>query len=362
MAERDRKAALVQQMSELTVGSIQDDLTIGNVQDGLTVGNIQDDLSVSEGDHEEEDLLPAEREARRLGLELDFSPVHAMNAESSASDRVVRQYSDLGSDFYASRSAKPIYDGKAVANSGASGFAFNVPAPIGQWHCCKCDNVQDLYKHDQGDHLVSVLNCVCPHRSCDNCTLTGDIKLYKPVQEPIPVQLSDDEQKQVLFGVFCGNCGLSWRARVIKNSVIDKISAVPKDLAKFGAAPLDKLRSRSTHNLRGESSSASKSTLNLRALSNEMEKEHGKQANYVLVRFSGIYCSCGNTVDTSSLCCQIVEGKKEAAQQQEVGREEPTFTATPEDRAKGIGKSTLTLQGNGGRRVRVANPLMSNPV
>jgi hypothetical protein len=347
-----QEASVVEQVNELTVGSTQ-------------AAPSPSPPHLEQSARGEEDLLPAQREALRLGLEINYGSVHRMNTESAASDRVVRQYEDLGSDFYASRAAKPVYDGKAIANSGAGASSSTTLEPVGQWHCCKCDYVQDLFKHDQGDHLVTVLYCTCPHRSCDNCSLTGDIKLYKPVQEPIPVQLSDDEQKQVLFGVFCGNCGLSWRAQEIKNSVIDKISAVPKDLAKLGAAPLDKLRSsRSMHNLRGEASgSATKSTLNLRALSNEMEKEHGKQANHVLVKFSGIQCSCGNTLGTSSLCCQIVESKEEKAPVQEpvVVKKEPTFTATPEDRAKGIGKSTLTVEVKG-KRVRHANPLMSNPV
>jgi hypothetical protein len=39
----------------------------------------------------------------------------------------------------------------------------------------------------------------------------------------------------------------------------------------------------------------------------------------------------------------------------------PDFTATAEDKTKGIGKSTLTLDGTG-KRVRHENPLMSNPV
>jgi hypothetical protein len=39
--------------------------------------------------------------------------------------------------------------------------------PIGQWRCCKCKRGQDLHLNNQGQHLVSTLNCVCPHRSCE---------------------------------------------------------------------------------------------------------------------------------------------------------------------------------------------------
>lgn len=40
---------------------------------------------------------------------------------------------------------------------------------------------------------------------------------------------------------------------------------------------------------------------------------------------------------------------------------EKSFGATEEDKKKGIGKETLTLEVKG-KRVRHANPLMSNPV
>jgi hypothetical protein len=68
------------------------------------------------------------------------------------------------------------------------------------------------------------------------------------------------------------------------------------------------------------------------------------------------------------LCFQIVEAtaaeKKEVKEEKVVVKRKPapTFTATPEDRAKGLGKSTLTLESKGRGRIRHANPLMSNPV
>jgi hypothetical protein len=297
---------------------------------------------------EEEDLLPAEREARDRGLtDIDFSAAKAMNAESEASDTIVRVYDDVSSDVVASRADKPIYDGKSISNNGVKS--------IGQFRCCFCKEVQDLFKIDQGEHLVTALSECCFHHSCDGCILTGNIKIYKPVQEPIPVQLSD-EQKQILFGVFCSGCGKCWRAQEVKSSVVDKISAVP---AKLGAASIDKIRgSRSTHNLCGGEPSNSKSTLNLRQLSNEMEKEHGQQAGHALVKFSGIKCTCGSTSDGSSLGCQIVESKDEEV----VGGKKPsTFTGTPDDRARGIGKAFLTMVGKDGKRVRHANPLASCP-
>jgi hypothetical protein len=314
-------------------------------------------------EQKDDGLIPHEREALRLGLELDFSRPDPLLASAD----MVRAYKDLSSDFYTTRDAGPIYDGSAVNSGSTATSPQNQPEPIGTWRCCKCDGKQELYQYDQDQHLVSILNCACPHKSCENCTLTGDIKLYQPVQEPIPVQLSDDAHKQVNFGVFCSNCGLSWRAQIVKDTLVQKISAVPKDLAKRTAHPLEKLRdARSMSNLRSElstktSSIPTKSTLNLRQLSNEMEKEHGKQANSAMVKFSGIQCSCGDIVDASSLCFQIVEPtkKKEVVAPEPAVVVEPSFTATLEDQAKGIGRSTLTLKD---RRVRHANPLMSNPV
>jgi hypothetical protein len=45
----------------------------------------------------------------------------------------------------------------------------------------------------------------------------------------------------------------------------------------------------------------------------------------------------------------------------EVKEKEKSFGATEQDKKKGIGKETLTLEVKG-KRVKHANPLMSNPV
>jgi len=215
------------------------------------------------------------------------------------------------------------------------------------------------------------VNCDCPHRSCEDCTLIGGIKAYKPVYEPFPIQLNDKD-KRVLFGIFCGDCGSSWQARItgyMQDTVRQKISAVPKNLAKHGAHPLAKLRSsRSMNNLLGQPSpkapalKANKSTLNLRALSNEMEKEYGKQASSVMVKFSGITCTCGCILDTSALCFQIVDQPKKKVVEPPIAvGKQAAFTATPEDKARGIETRTITLR-YGGNRIRHANPLRSAPV
>jgi hypothetical protein len=240
--------------------------------------------------------------------------------------------------------------------------------PIGQWRCCKCYRGQDLYLHVQGQHLVSILNCICPHRSCENCTLTGLIKPYQPVSEPIPIPLSADNLKQVRFGVFCDSCGLSWRAQIVKgSSMLQQVSGIPKR----GTNTLKKIRrAKSMNHLLGvkeEKMEQQKSVLNLRQLSSEMEKEHGKQAPIVMVNFSGIECTCGNVLDDCALCFQVAEPPKEVSElQRGMGEADEaahtkSFTATPADRAKGIGKSMITLSIRG-KTFTHPNPLMSNPV
>jgi hypothetical protein len=261
--------------------------------------------------------------------------------------------------------------GKAIDGDSTNNSLEHAQDPVGLWRCCKCVKGHDLYQYDQRPHLVSGLNCDCTHRSCEDCMLTGGIKAYKPVYEPFPVQL-DDKDKRVLFGIFCGYCGLSWQAQItgyMQDTVRQKIAAVPKNLAKHGTHPLEKLRSsRSMTNLLGQptpkahSLKANKSTLNLRALSNEMEKEYGKQASLVMVKFSGIVCTCGWTLDTSALCFQIVDQqKKKAVESPATVGKQATFTATAEDKEKGIETPTITLR-PGGKKIRHANPLRSAPV
>ncbi|KAF1845779.1 uncharacterized protein K460DRAFT_338344 [Cucurbitaria berberidis CBS 394.84] len=243
--------------------------------------------------------------------------------------------------------------------------------PIGIWRCCKCHKGHDIYNFEKGAHLTSILNCVCTHRSCSNCTLDGLIKKFQPMNEPEVVQLPEDGSKQVRFGVFCDGCGLSWRAQGVgkdlsKKSALHRISALPKLLAKRGAHPLEKLRHvKSMTNLSYPESdippSASRSTLNLRVLSNEMTKGHGKQAEFATVMFVGIQCTCGLVTDPSSLCFQLVDPPRdlpEARSAKTVAESTvPTFNSTPEDLARGHGTPMLSLKGR-----QHVNPLMSNPI
>jgi hypothetical protein len=256
--------------------------------------------------------------------------------------------------------------------------------PSGKWRCCKCKRGHEVYTFAQGQHPVSAVSCDCTHRSCSKCTLEGLVKRYAPMSEPEVVPLSEDRTNAIRFGVFCDGCGISWRAEEVKDqgkdkttmkSTLQRISGIPRRLTKrgHGPHPLERVRaSQSMNNLlpppRKDASTAvlkgaSKSTLDLRALSNEMEKEHGEQAKLVTVKFVGIQCTCGMiTDDTTSLCFQIVDPPKDfhttQFAKQMAERNVAGFGSTPEDKAKGHGTPKLTLK-NG---VRHPNPLMSNPV
>jgi hypothetical protein len=204
------------------------------------------------------------------------------------------------------------------------------------------------------------------------------------MSEPEVVPLSEDRTKAIRFGVFCDGCGTSWRAEEVKDlgkdktmmkTALQRIYAVPRRLTKRGGPhphPLQKLRaSQSMNNLLSPSQQdaptavskgASKSTLNLRALSNDMEKEHGQQAKLVSVRFAGIQCTCGMTTDTNtSLCFQIVDLPKdfhaEQFAKQMSERNVAGFGSTTADKAKGHGTPILTLK----NRIQHPNPLMSVP-
>ncbi|KAJ6193438.1 hypothetical protein J3E72DRAFT_398527 [Bipolaris maydis] len=236
-------------------------------------------------------------------------------------------------------------------------------SPIGKWRCCKCGSSHDIYSHP-----INVLSCDCMHGSCSKCLIK---------QFPEVVHLSEDMNKAVRFGVFCDGCGQSWRAQEVHEdahkktavkAALTRISAIPRRLNKRDAYPLKNMRaSRSMDHLLYPRTpcmpmAASKSVLNLRALSNEMQKEYGEQAELVSVRFTGIKCDCGMTTDSNSLCFQIVDPPKDFYRvqfmKQMAGRRVAGFGTTPEDKARGHGTPSLVLRGY----MRHPNPLMSNPV
>ncbi|EUC41963.1 hypothetical protein COCMIDRAFT_8416 [Bipolaris oryzae ATCC 44560] len=250
-------------------------------------------------------------------------------------------------------------------------------SPIGKWRCCKCGSSHDVYSVAHGQHPVRVLTCNCMHGSCSKCTLEGLIKQFVPMMEPEVVHLSEDVNKAVRFGVFCDGCGQSWRAQKVHDdtnkvaavkAALTKITAIPKRLNKRDPHPLKNMRaSRSMDHLLHPCTACapmatSKSVLNLRALSNEMQKEHGEQAELVSVRFTGIKCDCGMITDSNSLCFQIVDPPRDFYRvqfmKQMAGRRVSGFGTTPEDKVRGHGTPILVLRGY----IRHPNPLMSSPV
>ncbi len=304
---------------------------------------------------------------------------------------------------------------KQYSNSLASTiYEVDSHEPIGKWVCCKCDTGHELYGFSRGPHPLSALNCVCTHRSCVGCGLDGSIKRFEPMNNPEVVQLSEDKQKEVCFGVFCDGCGMSWRAQEVskerskESSALHRISAFPKWLFKHGAhRPHDgPKQSKSMMHLPSGGADqsnmpSSKSYFNLRALSNEMAKGFGKQVDGATVKFMGICCTCGTITAETCLCFQIVKGLRrfqssqpkktrrkiglqpkflhsmvsfpkfgrKATSQSKVHHEAvqptaerkaptlPIFTFTEEDLAQGYGTPTITIQG-----IQHPNPLMSSPV
>lgn len=301
-----------------------------------------------------------------------------------------------------SLTARPILSNGAAASHGSDTIT-TLPASehlpsIGKWRCCKCTRGHSLYAFDNGLHPVSILNCLCTHRSCVNCALEGPhIKPFHPMREPVVIHLSDDHAPRLIrFGVFCDGCGLSWRAQEVRDdnsrktgngnsssALLQRISAMPRSLVRKGLYPLR--HSRSLSHLTSSSSSSnsavavekqpllvSGSSINLRQLSSEMEKGHGKQADVTSVRFTAIKCTCGLVTDTGSLCFQVVSAplhKQRSAggcedrldEEAEVAGEKRKvfggFTTTPVYWAKGHGQPVLHLKGG-----EHPNPLRSAPV
>ncbi|KAF2854676.1 hypothetical protein T440DRAFT_514565 [Plenodomus tracheiphilus IPT5] len=242
---------------------------------------------------------------------------------------------------------------------------------IGKWGCCRCKRVHDIYYFTEGEHPVSILNCDCTHRSCGKCALQGQMKVFQPMTEPEVIQLSEDGSRQIRFGVFCDGCGSSWKAvevieEIDKKSLKQQISNLPKQVIKH-VNPLRKLRQHSSmvdlsSRASDEEPRSFQSTLNLRALSNEMEAEgHGKQAELATVHFTGIKCTCGLVSCSTSLCFQVVDPPKDVYETEfeelMAGRKVAGFGTTPEDQARGHQTPVLTLRGK-----KHPNPLRSCPV
>lgn len=253
-------------------------------------------------------------------------------------------------------------------------------SPIGKWRCCKCQSGHQIYRFETGQHLISILNCPCKHRSCKSCTFQGNVRRFAPIDDTggvASVPLPDDDGDTIRFGVICRTCGLSWRAERVKQpkrhvSLRRKLSVMPK------ANTLHRLRhtrsmiqlgfiseSHPWESRPGTAMSKSRSIIDLKLASDSQAKgaRVEGQARGAEVRFYGIECTCGSVTDTGSVCFQIVETPKV---EDNVGSKgqisiEATGPAEPQSvlelRAKGYGTPTLHLRGG-----PHPNPLRSNPV
>ncbi|KAF2630873.1 hypothetical protein BU25DRAFT_446449 [Macroventuria anomochaeta] len=257
----------------------------------------------------------------------------------------------------------------------------NAITPIGKWRCCECQRGHDIYRFDATEHLISILNCLCKHRSCKSCAFQGNVKRFAPIDDvagvaSVPVAQGDGKNHR--FGVVCRTCGLSWRAETVKKpkrhgSLRRRLSILPKKVN-----PLHKLRhTRSMIHLGlsrdhvpeesrpGTALSTSRSVFNLRSASDPQAKgaKPEEQAQGAEVRFYGIECTCGSVTDSSSICFQVVDVPKvgDGMVHKKQKNVEATKAAEPKStpglRVKSHGTPVLHLKGGSH-----PNPLLSNPV
>ena len=253
--------------------------------------------------------------------------------------------------------------------------------PIGKWRCCECLRGHEIYRFEAAQHMISVLNCLCRHRSCKSCTFQGSIRRFAPIYDIEGVALIpvfEGNGKPTRFGVICHTCGLSWCAEKVKEPkrhrfLRKKLSYLPKKIN-----PLRKLRhTQSMINLSlspgahpeesrpGSAMSTFRSTFNMISASDTLTKvaKPEEQVQGAQVRFYGIVCTCGTITNSSSVCFQVVDTSD--ANIGSVRKDQTTIEATNiaqyrytrELKTKGYGTSKLYLKGG-----VHPNPLLSNPV
>lgn len=254
---------------------------------------------------------------------------------------------------------------------------------LGRWQCCECRRGHGVYRFEQGQHLISILACLCPHRSCKNCTFQGRIRRFAPIYDvegSAMMPVAGYHGQGMYKGIVCRCCGLSWQAEKDeapkrRKSFRQRLSILPKKVN-----PMSTLRharsmvhlgipqdSQSDDRRSGTALSISRSFMNLRSVSGSQAKETKPQtepqAPGVQVRFYGIECTCGHATDERDICfvfLDLPKVKRVDAGRDQTGREvvqspEPPYL--PKLRAKGYGTPTLHLKGGAH-----PNPLMSNAV
>lgn len=122
-------------------------------------------------------------------------------------------------------------------------------APASRWHCCACQKSYSVAHHPSSPNPLAPLTCTCPHRSCNRCTLSGEIRSFAPIEESgtafVPsspttaaatatktspssfhAATSSSPRHNIHnssssggvavettnFGIICPTCGVSWRA------------------------------------------------------------------------------------------------------------------------------------------------------
>lgn len=274
--------------------------------------------------------------------------------------------------------------GAGVAEDGDSRNEDTAPSKdmrhIGKWRCCECRRGHEIYRFQAGEHLISILNCVCKHRSCRSCTFQGDIRRFAPIDDAAgvaSVPVDEGHGNPIRFGVVCRTCGLSWRADKVEMAkhhvrLRRRLSILPKKIN-----PMHRLRStRSMVHLGlardrfleesrpGTAVSLSRSIFNLSPASDTQSRDAKpeEQVKSAEVRFYGIECTCGSITNPSSLCFQVINtpavdsgvGLKEQTNTGVVREAEPQRVS--ELQAKGHGTPMLHLKGG-----CHPNPLLSNP-
>jgi hypothetical protein len=90
---------------------------------------------------------------------------------------------------------------------------------LGRWQCCECRRDHGVYRFEHGQHLISILSCLCPHRSCTSCTLQGRIKRFAPIYDvegSAVMPVAGDDGQGLYKGIVCRGCGLSWQAEKVE--------------------------------------------------------------------------------------------------------------------------------------------------
>jgi hypothetical protein len=206
---------------------------------------------------------------------------------------------------------------------------------------------------------------MCPHKPCENCDFTGNLKYFVPISEPLPIPAVFG--RDIPYGIICKDCGLSWQTKEVRPSrELKKTTSTSfrKDMHK-------RMYSSNTHRLPPECGRLRKaqSMMSLRQIMrgkavNE-EEETEKQTQSTSIQFSGLRCTCGSLSSQDSFCFRLTEHS--------TGILEPTSTCpklvtpTPLRHPSRATNPQLLAMGHDDPIIRVRgiehpNPLRGNPV